>query len=491
MRQRIVPSPCGQSGFSLVELMMASLVLITGVLATMTMIDGANGRITETRGREAATNLAREVIEAARAIPYPEVTPEDIERLLQEQPGLADASSAPGWNIRRRNQTYTVHASSCIVDDDNTRDGLGDHTGLGTFCTDASAQGTADRNADDYKRVSIQIDRVRGTKTITVKQTAVINNPGSQFAPSVRSLTPTVPALTSPYSVTTPATTSITFTARVTPRATYVDWFVDNIKQVGGATRGTADDWTFSWPIPATVVDGLYLIGAQGFSATDQSGTEKAVSVVLNRFKPARPATFRGGRNGAAGLEFEWTPSADRDVTGYRVYRVVGTAPATTDTLVCSTAVTDPLPTSCRAADVAGDKNYYVVAVAPACCGVAPPAREESVRPTMAQTLLVTANVAPNPPQALTAVRTNDGVSEVVTLTWQVPAAPAGGEASDAIQYYRIYRDGTAIANRYGQAGAAALSFADSSAGTASHHYWVTTVDTHMAESTLADGGIR
>jgi Tfp pilus assembly protein PilV len=491
MRQRIVPSSCDERGFSLVELMVASLVLVTGVLATMTMIDGANRRITETRGREAATNLAREVIEATRAIPYPEITPETLETLLKAQPGLADASSAAGWNIVRRNATYTVTATSCMIDDDDPRDGLGDHTGLGTFCADSLAQGTVDRNADDYKRVSIEVSRVKGTQRTAVKQAAVINNPGSQFAPSVRTLTPTVPALASPYTVTTPATTSITFTARVTPRASYVDWFVDNIKQVGGATRGTVDDWTFNWPIPSSVVDGLYLIGAQGFSSSDQSGTEKAISIVLNRFRPARPATFRGGRNGALGLEFEWSPSPDRDVVGYRVYRVVGTAPATTDTLVCSTATTDPLPTSCRAADVAGDRNYYVVAIAPACCGVAPPTREESVRPTQAQTLLVTANVRPNPPQSLTAVRTNNGVSEVVTLTWQAPAAPAGGEASDTIQYYRIYRDGTAIANRYGEAGAAALTFADSGAGTADHHYWVTTVDTHLAESTFADGGIR
>ena len=64
-----------QSGFTLVEVMVAVLILLAGVLGALTLLDGANAATSRTKTREAATNLARELIESARAVPYPRLSP--------------------------------------------------------------------------------------------------------------------------------------------------------------------------------------------------------------------------------------------------------------------------------------------------------------------------------------------------------------------------------------------------------------------------------
>jgi prepilin-type N-terminal cleavage/methylation domain-containing protein len=469
-----------QRGFSLVELMAAMLVLVVGMLGVLTMVNGANKRITENRAREAATNLAREVVEGARAVPYPDVTAASLATLLQAQPGLGDESVAAGWNVERRGATYTIQVRSCVMDESS--DGVGDHTGSAdTYCSDSPSGVTtpADLNPDDYKRISVTVTHAGGQVPTTVKQTAIINNPGSAFAPSVRSLTAN--GMTPPYRVTSASTAAITFTANITPRATYVPWTVDNVVQ-GNAAGPTIDNWSFIWPVGPTVPDGVYLIGAKGFNAQDQTGSAKAVSVTLNRYPPQLPASLSAGRNGTVGIEFDWTASTDRDVTAYRVYRMTGSQPAVTDSLVCTKSVSDANPLSCIIGDLGGDHRYYVVAVAPACCNGT--GQQESTRPTASETVLVTDNVAPNPPQDVGATRVNG----VVNLTWSAPASPAGGEPSDSIAFYRIYRDGQAVADRYGRADGDATSFIDADPAQTAHTYWITAVDTHMRESEPVGG---
>ena len=55
-----------QRGFTIVEVMVAMAILLVGLLGTVAMIDGANATTASTRGREGATNLARELVEASR-----------------------------------------------------------------------------------------------------------------------------------------------------------------------------------------------------------------------------------------------------------------------------------------------------------------------------------------------------------------------------------------------------------------------------------------
>ena len=57
-------------GFTLVEVLVAVLVLVVGVLGTVALVDAANDQTARTLGEEAGTNLAREMTEVARRAPF-------------------------------------------------------------------------------------------------------------------------------------------------------------------------------------------------------------------------------------------------------------------------------------------------------------------------------------------------------------------------------------------------------------------------------------
>ena len=473
-----------ERGFTLVEVMVAASILVVGVLGVLTMLDAANGATARTKAREGGVNLAREAIEAARAVPYPELIPAQVGAELQAQPGLGDVDPAPGWQVRRRGLTYTLTVNVCSVDDGTlATDGFGDHTG-GFYCADSTTQGTADTNPDDYKRVMLDISWRDGARTPTARQEGVINNPGSAFAPAVKTLAP------SPSTVGTVITnsslSSIAFAATTSSRAEEVKWSVDNL-QAGVATAGNAAKtmWSFSWDISG-LVDGTYLVSAEAFDQYGESGTNRVLTMQLNRFQPAAPAGFAGGRNplhdsgGNRFVEFEWSPSPERDVVGYRVYRMIGAAPSASDEAVCTTSVEDDaLPTTCRhtsAPDPALGPRYYLVARAPARTGTG---LEESPRPGVAGTLVVGEATPPAPPATVTGERNADGT----TLTWTASSDPD-------IRYYRVYRDGAAFGQRIDRTGSSEeLTASDPQATAAGHRYWVTAVDDKLAESAYAPPG--
>ena len=85
---------------------------------------------------------------------------------------------------------------------------------------------------------------------------------------------------------------------------------------------------------------------------------------------------------------------------------------------------------------------------------------------------------AGSPPRSpLLLVLTNLG--GVPRLTWVAPLL-------EDVAFYRIYRDGTSVgyADRYDRTtGGLITTYTDSDPGTASHRYWVTTVDSDFNES--------
>ena len=303
---------------------------------------------------------------------------------MQDHPGLDDVNGAAGWQIRRRNVLFTVTPIACSVDDNTaTGDGLGDHTADTSAATRARRE-PLDSNPDDYKRVSFDATWMDGSTVRSVRQEAVINNPGAALAPGISTLTMTNPTVDP---ITNPSVSTIAFEATTTSVPVAVRWSVGNVPQ--GDATGSNFTWNFTWNI-ASVDDGTYLIGARAFDKFGESGTPRSRTVVLNRFAPRSPMGFVAGRNGAIGVEFEWVPNTEPDVSGYRVYRVTGAAPSAADVVVCSTLTTDRLPTTCRDKDAnaaPAELHYYVVAVAPARGATGD---EESLRPTtLAQTYLV------------------------------------------------------------------------------------------------------
>jgi Tfp pilus assembly protein PilV len=484
-----------ERGFTITEVVVAAMILLVGVLGALTLLDNANRATQRTKAREGATNTAREIVEAARAIPYPDLTPDQLATQLQLQPELGDQSaSTDGWQLKRRNITYTVTATVCSVDDGTlAADGFGNHTG-GTFCADSATTGTVDNNPDDYKRLAITVSWQDGAKTLSTSQEAVINNPGSAFAPAVKTLWPSTGAYTSNPVVTNAAVTAITFRATMTSTPSLVKWQLDNV-EAGNAT-GSNTIWQFTWDIPQQgqpghIVDGTYLVSANGFDKYGQAGTGRTLTMVINRYAPARPTGFVAGRNplwGSGFVEFDWQANGERDILGYRVYRVASVLgiPAATDPVVCQTLSDDTNSTSTRCAatsEPGGLQRYYVRAVAPSHTGTG---EEQSDLPLLTGVQLVSgANVRPDAPtNVVEDTVVDDG--GMVTIRWDAPVDPDG-----SVAFYRIYRDDqSAWTVRYGNTDSgASVLFTDGDGAPGAHRYWITAVDNELAESDFAPAG--
>jgi Tfp pilus assembly protein PilV len=125
----------GESGFTIVEVMVALALLLVGVLSLLVMIEGSLTSTSRTTAREQATNLAREVVERSHEVPYASTTtsaaPAAIAAKLPESPAV----SGGAFSVQRRNITYTVTVSACSIDTPADGAGVGD----ATFCDAPSA----------------------------------------------------------------------------------------------------------------------------------------------------------------------------------------------------------------------------------------------------------------------------------------------------------------------------------------------------------------
>ncbi len=516
-----------EDGFTIIEVLLAASLLVTGLLAMFTMLDTSQAALQSTRGKEAATALQRELVETTQGIPYDQVTPASTPNIVAAAPGLADAShSQAGWTVRRRGFTYTVSLGSCTVDD--PRDGIGRHD-AGVFCASgagnaspstcsqffsvsgqlttgiAAANATAqmgdcglDLNADgvvdglidavgtvcvgtcggssydqvpgDYKRVVSLVTWMDGNRLRRVLQTTTLANPGLSATPTVTSLT-----AGQALPVTSSATTTLTFTAGASATPAAVAWYLDGTQK--GTASASGASWTFSWPLGTVsggaapgadeVTDGTYLVGVRAFDSDAQPGPLRSLTVVLNRRAPFAPAGVGAGFDGSD-VVVEWSPPVERDIAGYRVYRNSGAG--WTEACALTTA------TSCRdtAAPALG-AQYRVVAVDR---DAANALREGTPSATVT---VVPGNHAPNPPTGLQATSISGGVQ----LTWSAPAV-ADVDPGDSIDHYVIYRDGTAYADRYDRTGdPSLLTYTDTQTGGVAHTYWVAAVDGQLASSSL------
>jgi hypothetical protein len=477
-----------------------------------------------TKQREAGSNLARELVEEVRAIPYGELNDNTIESKLQSQPGLSDSNSGGGgWSVNRRGTSYTVDARTCTVDD--PKDGVGANesadfckvdtspscagsisasggasagstdvtlclslggTTISTLCGALQTGSTAtiggvvggigaggsasvcgssttlDDNPDDYKLALLTVTWANGARS--VREATVIPNPGTGAGPAIKSLI----AVGLTGDLVTSAATSQAFNVTTSRTPASVQWSVDGAIQ--GQASGTGTAWSFTWVI-GSLVDGTYVIGARAFDASGQSGIEGTRTVTINRGPPAAPAGFVAGRNGSA-MDFEWEANPERDIVGYEVFQQVSGSP---DQVLCD--LTDQ--TSCIDTSPPGGSSVdvYVVAFDRDANGNLRAGAHSPVR------TVTSSNQAPFPPTGLSA-SSNSGST---LLRWNAPV-PADPDVGDTIQFYRVYRDGNAFADRYDRATCSIplCSWTDTQTGGAQHTYYVTSVDSQLAESVLA-----
>ena len=455
-----------RAGFTLVEVMVAAFVLLVGVLSTVMLFDSANGATTRTRNNDQATNLTRELIEGARSIPYEKVSSPGVVTNLQLLPGLEDIDGG-AYTLRRRGVNYLIGIDVCIMDD--PKDGGGVRAATATFCANSAAAGTADKNPEDYKRVTVSVSWTENGRTRSSRQTGLINNPGSASGPAVRSIAPV--GYGAPYVVATDVST-VLFEVTTSSKPAIVSWLLDGTRQSSPVTQSgtTGLVWRFNWAMQ-TLDDGAYVIAAEAADIYGVSGPSRQETVTLNRFPPRAPTQVTGGRTKFGTVEIEWTANSERDVVGYQVFRVGASAP------VCAIATqkldafcTDPSPPD------TDPLEYYVRAYDRDTSG------NLRASPDSTHLMVVKSNNAPFPVTNLVLTKLANGDTK---LTWQ-RATPEDPDSGDSTAFFRIYRDGVTLADRYGRyfdgSGGANVTWTDTNANS-SHTYRVTAVDQRYGES--------
>ncbi len=465
----------GQAGFTIVETLVAALILIVGTLSTLMLLDRANKTTVDNRAREGATNLAREVTEAARGIQYERIAPSLLAGIVRDQPGFGDLDAGtPDLEIQRRGFTYTVALTSCIYDD--PRDGGGNQS-AGPFCAGSAAPntptpgstvaGAVDRNPEDYKRVSATVSWTSGRVARSVRQEVLINNPGSAGGPAVRLIRLdgyTVPLITSQTQ------TSVGVQFETSSRPEDANWMLDAVVQSPKPVR-QADPrvFRFDWNFGA-LDDGVYVVGAEAFDFYGVAGPARSLSVTLNRFPPRKPTGVVGGRNQRISpdhVELEWRANLERDIIGYTVERNVdGSGGGWTTVCGLQTALT------CR--DEAAPEHLTVRYRVRAWDRDHATNQPRHGDPSDEHTVLPGPVTPPDAIADLTSERLSDFTYK---LRWTRPAG--------TIRFYRIYRDGIPYASRYANwyTPNATVEYVDGDTGGMQHEYWITTVDERYAES--------
>src|SRR6185503_5687364 len=116
-------------------------------------LDMANKRSRSASDRQNATAVARQVVEAAKGVPYRDIAPGSMVSTLRQDSAIAGVSGSP-WRIERDNTTFTVQLDVCWLDE--RADGLGSRA-PGNFCAGSGNGGTADGNSIDHKRVTVTV----------------------------------------------------------------------------------------------------------------------------------------------------------------------------------------------------------------------------------------------------------------------------------------------------------------------------------------------
>jgi type II secretory pathway pseudopilin PulG len=489
--RRLLGSAGAQDGFTLIEALMAAVILIVGLIGLLGLLDASVKASAATRAREGATGLARQIIEDARTIPYAQIIPTSIESQLKAMSDLS-SSSGSAWQIERRGFTYAVKVTECAID--NPKDGLAKEHGS-TFCEGQPAwkgePEPVDTTPEDLKRITAEVSWTIQKRTSTVKQVSTLTVAGQAIG-----LIATKLEITSAYNTTVPkstattpviteaATKTLTFSVSFPEGTSAIIWSLEGAKQEELNPASKATSLTFSWainepPLHPYVSDGTYQVAAQAVDATGVIGPPISIPVRLIRGTPAAPNSKEivGGFNIVykSGVETEvaeiqWKANAERNVIGYRVYDP-------THKLICpERAETLSTTTSCidfnLLAEKPSERTYTVVALyrdASEEVQESPPGEIKITRATSS---------APNAPSSLVATKKADGS---VTLTWK---PPTGG--TTPVSFYRIYRGSKEYTSRYSTSSNECpkeeCSFTDTDAVT-THEYWVTAASSNLVES--------
>jgi hypothetical protein len=487
-----------------IEVLMASVVLIVGVTALFGLLDASVKATYSTRAREGATNLGRQILEEAHTIPYSQIAPSSITGQLQKINGQVESSP---WYVVQRGSgtsagiTYTVKVSECAIDD--PKNGWGKHVNAGgenPFCKDAgekeweakeAAEGkTEDPQPENLKRIAVDVTWVAKGRSPDVRQVETLTAAGESVGLSAYNLqlskpTPPVPSTPTAPVITEPAVTELVFTLSAPKGTTATVWSLEGNRQTPAPTQTEKEGttWTFSWSISG-LSDGTYKVTAQAVNATGVVGPPVTIAVTLIRGTPAAPKGVQGGFNtinvsGKAQkvVELQWKANVERNVIGYRALAPPeGKLACPKEKTELSLALTcidfaPPVPT-------AANLTYKVVALYRKAGTKEGEALSETVSEGPAASFTVAGGepppVGPNAPETLKLEKNADGS---VTLTWSAP------KSGPAVAFYRIYRESTNYTSRFAVSGSGTTTTYLDTDATEQHSYWVTAVNSNLTES--------
>ena len=462
------------------EMMVAMLVLLVGVLGTLKLVDTAQALGQTSRSREAATNLGREIVETARSIDYDLLLTATAAAKLQTVKGLDDDSPSAGWQIERRGVSFTVVVTACIYDDPKDLSFGGASTSTG-YCSNSA--GSGDSNGDDYRKIVVTV--AWGSRE--VKLTANVVNPAGGFGPRITAWPPAISFPSVDTDSIIPVTSGDTVSMTVaTTFARSLNWDAGDTKHSG---QLTSPDGALSWPVVwqlgtpvapaeytcATNVDWVadapaYQMTVQPFDSSGTPGDLRTQIVSVDRSTPYELCGFEGGRNPQHDdvVDLQWRASFEGDVVAYTVSRKKQ-GDETEDPIICAsvrvTECTDPSPPDGAAEYVVRPEEHALTG------GESGPGSSLTIP---------AADTANSPPTAPGSVQVVAGAQP--TITWE-PSSDTDG----SVIFYRVYRDGQAITHRYGKT---ANGFIDKSAGGTSHTYYVSAVDDAFAESALVQASL-
>ncbi len=492
-------------GFTVVEVVVASALLVIGVLAAALLLDVANTETAGAKARTAGNNVARRVVEVARTVSLSAVDQASGPALVQSRaPDLADEDPAPGWTVRRGGVTYTIGWSSCLLDDPS--DGTAaDAARTAAYCGQPAPSTPPDTTPADARRITVTVSWTlredRRVRAVAVLPLGVGDLPVVQ-----RVLLEGPPLCAGACTITSD---SARFRAEVNTSASSVTWLVEGAVAAScppaGACTGAGRTWNYDWPIGTPVretaagvnagrckpgayrPDGTYEVGARAADPFGRARTPVSQSVLLNRCTPWPVAALAAGHSFTGGVtDIEWSPPADGDIIGYRVYKGASMA---TMVPACGLGAGDWLPVSDRACTDAqalpGTSYFYFVAAVDR-------SPQGAVRVGYVSGVVVAR--ANHPPGRVTGLDATRAGTDV-TLTW---TASSDSDAGDQVTAYRIYRVPSGatpgIADRVGRVSAldacpnaVSCRWTDSGAP-AGVAYHVTAVDTRAAESAMSQG---
>ena len=299
-----------ERGYTLVELMVAALVLIIGVLGTFQLLDGANKSSVANNARMGATNLAREILEDARALDYKLLTPAQWSAssrprrggdhvAVDGQPGAASPTPSP-----RRSARSTTRRTTCPRRRPRTSARPRRRWRRGATNLPVETQ------PDDFRRVTLTHQLGQGTGARSSCQTSLINNPSGGLGPRITKFDRAV-------------TGGAQFTSgrrrrsrprrqrdvralgqrRLAQRLRRFDRRRDRSGRRRGSSgprrpRSTRRHRRRRRAVRAdTVLDGVYLVTAQAFDDRGVAGDSRAQTLVLNRSLPLTVQGFVAGYN--------------------------------------------------------------------------------------------------------------------------------------------------------------------------------------------------